>query len=135
MSQENVQSLRQGFAEFARGDVEAALERFDPDVDWRGAMAPILGGGAVRGKEALREFFTRDLFDGFEEARVETLAYRDLGNDVVLVTVRYVGRGESSGLEIDQTVFSLFRFRDGKVVSLRDYSTRDEALEAAGLSE
>jgi len=101
MSQENVEILREGFEQFARGDVEAVLERLDPDVDWRPAIAPILGVETVRGRDAVREFFTRDLF----------------------------------GLEIDQTFASLYRLRDGKTVSMRDYSTRAEALEAAGLRE
>jgi ketosteroid isomerase-like protein len=134
MSQENVEILRQGFEQFARGDVESVLERLDPDVDWRPAIAPILGVEAVRGREAVREFFTRDLFEGFDEFRAEPVAYEDLG-EAVLVTVRYIGRGESTGLEIDQTFASLYRLRDGKTVSMRDYSTRAEALEAAGHTE
>jgi uncharacterized protein len=134
MSQENVEILREGFEQFARGDVESVLERLHPDVDWRPAIAPILGVETVRGREAVREFFTRDLFEGFDEFRAEPLAYEDLG-DAVLVTVRYVGRGASTGLEIDQTFASLYRLREGKTVSMRDYSTRAEALEAAGLTE
>jgi ketosteroid isomerase-like protein len=51
------------------------------------------------------------------------------------VTTRYIGRVESTGLEIDQIFASLYWIRDGKTVSMRDYSTRAEALEAAGLSE
>jgi ketosteroid isomerase-like protein len=135
MSEENVEFLRQGFAEFARGDFDAVLDRFDPDIDWQPALAPILGMEAIHGREAMRKFLTRDLFEeGFDEFRAEPLAYEDLG-DAVLVTVRYTGRGESTGLIIDQTYVSLYRFRDGKTVSMRDYSTRAEALEAAGLSE
>ena len=110
------------------------LESLDPDVDWRPAIAPIMGVETVRGREAVRQFFTRDLFDGFHDFRAEPVAYEDLG-DAVLVTVRYVGRGVSTGLEIDQTFASLYRFRDGKTVSMRDYSTREEAIEAAGLEE
>jgi len=134
MSQENVEVVRGGFEQFARGDVESVLERLDPDVDWRPAIGPILGVEAVRGREAMRKFLTRDLFDGFSEFRAEALAYEDLG-DAVLVTVRYVGRGESTGLEMDQAATSLYRLRHGRVVSMRDYSTRAEALEAAGLRE
>ena len=89
---------------------------------------------AVRGSEAVRDFLTRDLFEGFDQFRAEPLAFEDLG-DAVLVTVRYVGRGESSGIELDQTFATLYRLRDGKAVSMRDYPTRAEALEAAGLSE
>ena len=134
MSEEDVEILRQGFEAFARGDVEAVLARLDPDVDWRPAIAPILGVDAVRGRGAVRDFFRRELFDGFDEFRAEPVAYEDLG-DAVLVTVRYVGRGESTGLEIDQTFASLYWLQDGKTVRMRDYPTRAEALEAAGLSE
>ena len=136
MSQENVELLRQGFAEFARGDVEAVLERMDPDIDWHPALLPILGMETIRGREALRKFLTRDLFEeGFDEFRADPVSYEDLGGDAVLVTVRYTGRGKSSGLEFDQTYASLYRIRGGKTMSMRDYSTRAEALEAAGLSE
>ena len=51
------------------------------------------------------------------------------------VMARYVGRGESSGIEMDQKVVTLYELRKGKVVTMRDYPTRAEALEAAGMSE
>jgi hypothetical protein len=39
-------------------------------------------------------------------------------------------------VEILRRAFEAFaRLREGKVVTMRDYSTRAEALEAAGLSE
>ena len=49
--------------------------------------------------------------------------------------VRYTGRGQRSGIEMDQMFASLYRMRDGKTVTMRDYPSRAEALEAAGLSE
>jgi ketosteroid isomerase-like protein len=136
MSQENVEFLRQGFAEFARGDVDALLERFDPDIDWHAALAPMLGVESIRGREAMRRFLTRDLFEeGFDEFRAEPLAYEDLGNDHILVMTRYVVRGESSGIEMDQRYATLYELREGKVVTMRDYPTKADALEAAELSE
>ena len=71
MSQENVETLRDGFEAFARGDVDDVLERLDPDVDWSPAIGPILGVETVRGREDLRRFLTRDLFDGFDSAIVD----------------------------------------------------------------
>ena len=134
MSQENVETLRGGFDAFARGDVDDVLERLEPDVDWSPAIGPILGVETVRGREALRRC-TRDLFEGFDQFGAEPLSIEDLGGEYVLVMVRYTGRGQSSGIEMDMTSASLYRMRDGKVVTMRDYSTRAEALEAAGLEE
>jgi ketosteroid isomerase-like protein len=132
MSQENVETIRRGYEAFARGDVEAVLEVLDPDVDWHPAIAPILGVETVRGREAVRRFFTRDLFEGFDRFRAEALSFEDLG-DFVLVMVRYTGRGETSGIEMDQKFATLYELRDGKTLTMRDYPTRAEALEAAGL--
>jgi hypothetical protein len=49
--------------------------------------------------------------------------------------VRYTGRGESSGIELNQRFATLYELRNGKAVTMCDYSSRQEALEAAGLSE
>ena len=129
-----MEQVRSGYEAFARGDVDAVLELLAPDVDWHPAIAPILGVETMRGREAVRRFLTRDLFDGFDEFRAEPLSFEDLG-DFVLVMVRYAGRGESSGIELDQRFAALFEVRNGKTVTMRDYSTRKEALEAAGLLE
>src|SRR4051812_31916258 len=134
MSEENVENVRGGYEAFARGDLDSVLDRLDPDVDWYPAIAPILGVETLRGKEAVRRFFTRDLFEGFDEFRAEPLSIEDFG-DFVVVMVRYTGRGDTSGLEINQTFATLYELRNGKTLTMRDYATRDEALEAAGLSD
>jgi ketosteroid isomerase-like protein len=134
MSQENIESVRSGYEAYARGDLDAVLERLDVDVDWRPAIAPILGVEAVQGREGVKRFFARDLFQGFDQFRAEPLSFEDLG-DFVLVMVRYTGRGESSGIEMDQEFATLYELRDGKTVTMCDYPTREEALEAAGLHD
>ena len=40
-----------------------------------------------------------------------------------------------SGIETDLTYAAVYRLRDGKIVRGREFATREEALEAAGLSE
>ena len=134
MSRENVEVVRRGYEAFIRGDVEGVLELMDADVDWRPGVAPILGVDTLRGRDAVRQFFIRDLSEGLDEFRAEPLSFEDFG-ETVLVMVRYSGRGESSGLAIDQTFAAVFTVRDGKVVSMEDHWTRAEALEAVGLRE
>ena len=126
--------LRRGYEAFGRGDVDAVLELLVPDVEWSPAIGAILGVETLRGREALRQFLLRDLFEGFDQFRAEPLSFEDLG-DFVLVMVRYTGRGESSGIEMDQRLAALYEIRNRQVVTMRDYPTREEALEAAGLRE
>jgi len=134
MSEENVELIRGGFQAFARGDVDWIIDRSDSDVEWVPGIAPLLGVDIIRGREGLRRFLTEELFDGFDEFRAEALSFQDLG-DRVLVQSRYIGRGESSGLEIDQVFETIYTLRAGKIVSMRDYQTRAEALEAAAVLE
>ena len=102
MSRDDVETLRQGYEAFARGDVEAVLERLDRDVDWRPAIAPILGVETVRGRDAVRDFLTRDLFDGFDEVGVGDVGGAGLSDGreakAVLPAFRVAIRLQSSGL-------------------------------------
>ena len=53
----------------------------------------------------------------------------------VIAVVRTSGRGKGSGMAIDQTLTHLWTLRDGKAIQFDGYSTKQEALEAAGLRE
>jgi hypothetical protein len=53
-----------------------------------------------------------------------------------VVIGRWVGKGKGSGIEVQQPVTHVFTLHDGRVVRVElGYTGRDEALEAAGLSE
>ena len=92
MSREERGGRTRGLRRLARGDLDAVLEGLDPDVDWQPAIAPILGVEAVRGRDGVKRFFARDLFEGFDHFRAEPLSFEDFG-DTVLVMVRYTWRG------------------------------------------
>ena len=134
MSRENVEIVRRGYEAFSRGDVEGLLDLTDPDVSWAPAIAPLLGVDAIRGRDALRRFLAKQLFEGFDTFRAEPLSVEDFGASV-LAQWRAVGRVESTGLETDQTFFAVLKLRDGKIVEFRDYQTRIDAVEAMGERE
>jgi ketosteroid isomerase-like protein len=51
----------------------------------------------------------------------------------VIAVVHTSGRAKGSGIEIDQELTHLWTLRDGKAVRLETYSTKREALKAAGV--
>jgi ketosteroid isomerase-like protein len=71
----------------------------------------------------------------FDDFRAEAVDLIEAGEDKVIVVVRISGRAKLSGVETDLTYAELWKFRDGKVAWGRQYWTRDQALEAAGLRE
>jgi ketosteroid isomerase-like protein len=53
----------------------------------------------------------------------------------VFTSERYGGRARLSGVETDSANWTVFTIRDGKIAGAREYESREQALEAAGLSE
>lgn len=90
--------------------------------------------GPIHGRDALR-VYAHDWLDTFDDFRQDPVEQIDAGGDKVIVVFRISGRAKVSGVETDLTYAALYTFRDGKIARGREYWTRAEALEAAGLSE
>ena len=104
------------------------------DIDYRAVEGALDDHGPIHGKDALRAFM-QDWLDMFDDFRAEPVELIEAGEDKVIAVVRISGRAKLSGVETDLTYAELSTLRDGKIARGRQYWTRDEALEAAGLSE
>ncbi len=135
MSQENVEAFKRATEAVNRGDVEALLADLDPNVEWRPAMQALVGGGApvYRGHAGVREMF-RDFYDAFAELHAEFQEIRDLGDQLVAIGSLRT-RGKESGAQTESPWGAVAEYKNGKVIRLRTYLDRKEALEAAGLRE
>jgi ketosteroid isomerase-like protein len=134
MSEENFEIVRAAAAAANRGDLDAWLEYWTDDLDFRAAGGAPDDHGPINGKEALRAF-AQDWLDTFDDMKGEPVELIDAGDDKVIAVIRIRGRAKLSGVEIDMTYAELDTLRDGKIARARQYLTRAEALEAAGLSE
>ncbi len=104
-------------------------EWVDPQVECVSAGG--VQGGAYRGIDGLIEMVT-DFTSAFSELRTEAEKITET-EDSLVATVRYRGRGASSGAPIDETYVWAQRFENGKTVSYAIGRDREEAIRAAGL--
>lgn len=88
----------------------------------------------MRGRDAALRY-TQDWLDTFENFAVVPEELLDLGDDRVLAVLRLEGRARQSGLESEFRYASVYRLRAGKLVEVREYADRGEALDAVGLKE
>jgi ketosteroid isomerase-like protein len=65
----------------------------------------------------------------------EPLEFIDAGENLVIAVVRYRGRGRASGAPLDALATWLYEMRDGRVSRARAFTTKQQALEAAGLRD
>jgi ketosteroid isomerase-like protein len=133
MSQEHAERVREVQDAANRGDRAAFLALCDPDLenvpsrDWP-ESAP------VRGREAVWDFLTegQQFFDG---ALAELSEVLDAPPNTVIANQRARLRGAASGVDVDWSFWIVVSFRDDKAVRFEWFTHRDDALEAAGLSE
>ena len=134
MSQENVEAVREAVEAFNRGDLDAALRRMHPDIEWQ-TLDTFPDAETYRGRERVREFWQtwQETFRGF---RLHLEDCVPVGEHCVLATFRVSGEGAGSGVGVESpAVFQLGEVRDGLVVWVGMFSTEADALEAAGLRE
>jgi ketosteroid isomerase-like protein len=134
MSKENVAVVEAALNAFARGGLDAAAEYWTDDIEHRSIPGAVDDRGPMHGKDAVRSFY-QDWLDTFDEFWTEPVELIDAGGDHVVSVLRMGGRAKQSGIETNLTYALLNTIRDGKVARGREYATREEALEAAGLSE
>jgi uncharacterized protein len=133
MSQENVEIVKEFTRLFERGDRDSWREYFDPDVVWDASATEMPLAGVYHGHQGVEQFF-RDWLPTWRDLEVATREYIDAGDSVVVV-FRQTGTGRGSGVRIAQDFFGVYDLKDAKVVRFRQYESREEALEAAGLRE
>ena len=131
MSQENVGTARDFIAAYNQRDYDAAVEHFDPEIEW--VLPARQSSDSGRGPDEVKRFWN-DIDETFEELRLEPQEFVDAG-DRVATRLRHYGRSRS-GAEIDVEMYhQVATFRAGKMVRIEYFGEWTEALEAAGRSE
>jgi len=117
MSNHHVEMLKRVYAGFNARDIDAVLAVLSDDVAWANGM----DGGHVHGREAVRDYWTRQW--AVISPQVEPVAFAETDDGTVAVEVIQSvfdldGRpleGQSHGLK-DKTVTHIFRIEGDKIV-------------------
>ena len=144
MSEENVEKARQMFAlfrgrdataesEFGGRDVAKALALFHPDFELDTTRAPMPDlRGKFRGNDVWR--FWRRWLEAWESIEFQE-ELTDAG-DCVFAEITQQMRGKGSGIEVPfPRYWMVITVREGLIIGQAVFLDRQEALEAAGLSE
>jgi ketosteroid isomerase-like protein len=131
MPQENVEIVRAFFAAVNHGDLEAALKDAAPEfeLDWTRAVGPQRGVFKLDQARTL----LLDFLEAFESVRMVPNEFIEAGDQLVVPQTGYI-RGRD-GIEVTARIALVWTFRDGAIVRICLYQQKQEALEAAGLSE
>lgn len=129
----NVQIVRTILDQWEHGNFASETMLFDPEITFETFMPDASEKVVVHGSTEVGAF-TREWLAQWSNYRIVAGEFRAVGPDKVFVSLRQVGTGRYSGVEVDSPGFSAWTLRDGKVVELSLHYDEDEARQAVGLS-
>ena len=136
MSEENIDVILKAVEALNRRDAEAFVAAVSPDVAWETNPEMVGLGGIYLGRAGAREFFEQ-LFglETWESIHVEVEEITEASDDRVLLGLLAKAQGRGSGVPTELRLWQVFWFAEALITRRQAFWTRQEALEAAGLSE
>jgi ketosteroid isomerase-like protein len=132
-AEQNIETIKEMYDAFGRGDVDAILDLVTDDVDWATDAARVSAPwyGPKRGEAGVRSFF-----EGIGQTGPVTeftpLSVTSNDDGDVMVFIRYAFTVTATGKDVAMNLHHYWRFRDGKVCFVR--SSEDTAQVAAALT-
>lgn len=129
---QGIDLLREAYAAFNRGDMDAAVQGLDPQIDWF-EPAEFAGGGTYRGRDAVRQYLTQSRA-GWAEGSSDPVRFIPAGDRIVVfVHAHFRLKDSNDWHSVD--LADVYTFRNGRPVAMRAFADRQEALQWAGAKD
>jgi ketosteroid isomerase-like protein len=129
MMETNLDKVRDFIAAYNRRDFDAAVEWFDPQVEW--VLPERQSSDSCVGPDAVIRFW-EGIDETFDELKLQPQEHVDRG-DRVATRLRHYGHGKGSGLTLDIELYhQVITFSGERMVRIEYFADWGEALAAAG---
>ena len=128
---DDLEIVKRGYAAWASGDLDLIVRDYSEDVEVHPYLGRSLGASTYHGHKGVRQWYADanaewDRLDVTPDEFIE-------GAGVVVVGMRAVGLGKGSHIEVEAHIWHVIELVDGKIVRLRGFGERADALYAAGM--
>jgi ketosteroid isomerase-like protein len=125
----NMELAKAGYEAFQRSDVQTVLDLTDPEVEIY--LPPTLpNSGTFHGHEGYMTWLGRWL-EAWDDFHIEVRGMEAVGERHVVTAIHQSGIGRGSGIPVEMDVAYMLDIRDGKVIALQMYLSREEAISVA----
>src|SRR5436190_22068459 len=131
---QNLEIVRDAFLATSGGDPAAGAAAFDPAIEWD--MSGVTGWTekrVYRGREVLE--FLQEWASSWRDWHFDVEEVRDAGQEQAFAAIHEWGIGLESHASVDQRRYFAINLSGGRILRVRMFSDRAEALEALALSE
>ena len=131
-NQHAIALLRDAYAAFNRDDIPAAVQNFDPDIEWP-EPAEFPGGGIYHGRSEVAGYLTKSRA-GWAEGASEPVRFIVHGDRVVVyVHARFRAKDSTAWTEV--SLADVYTFRNGTPIAMRAFADRNAALKWVGVTQ
>jgi ketosteroid isomerase-like protein len=129
MANPNIQHAYEMLAAYEQGDEETIKQLIHPEGEIYGAPG-IINSGTYHGFEGFRQWVGQ-WEEAWEEISYDLGEIVEVSESVLVVPVHIVGRGASSGIEINKTFGWLYQWEDSLLIRYQVHPSLEEAMETA----
>lgn len=123
-----IMALRGAYAAFNRGDIDAAVEPLDAQIEWTEPTE--FPGGTYYGREGAKQYLAQSRA-AWAEVISEPEKFIPAGNRIVVFVHARVRPKDSHDWQ-EVRLADVYTFRNGKAIQMRAFDDRQEALRWAG---
>ena len=110
-----------------KGDLERITDLLHPDVTWQGLTRDLVLAGRADVVDAISDQLPLD----FHVDAVEIIS----GPGRVVVGTHSHDLPDPPAVELKGQIYNVFECRDGRMCSIQDFSTREQAIRSAGVPQ
>ena len=125
-----IAGLRDAYAAFNRGDIDAAVQVLDPNVEWT-EPPEFPGGGTYHGVDAAKRYLTLSRAGAAAVISEPEQLIPSGDRIIVYVHARVLPKDSSTWQEI--RLADVYTFRNGRVTHMHAFANRKDALRWAGI--
>jgi ketosteroid isomerase-like protein len=127
-TEQRIAILRAAYAAFNRGDIDAAVQSLDPNIDWT-EPTEFPGGGSYHGREGAKQYLANSRAS-VAEVISEPEQFMVTGDRIVVFVYARV-RPKNSTTWQEVRLADVYLFRDLTPIQMKAFADRQQALQWA----
>ena len=131
VKEKDVEIIQNLYAAFAKGDVPAVIQKFDPKIEWNEAENfPYADGNPYIGPQAVLEGVFARLGAEWEYWHLTELTYYEATSGEIIVTGRYKAKNKLTSKEINVQFVHMWTLNDALVTKFQQYADTYQTVQA-----
>ena len=126
--QQRIAILRAAYSAFNRGDIDAAVQSLDPNIDWS-EPTEFPGGGSYQGRQGAKQYLTNSRAS-VAEVVSDPEQFIPAGDRIVVFVYARVRPKDSTAWQ-EVRLADVYLFRDLTPIQMKAFADRHQALQWA----